>query len=67
MEKQEEKPDKETLKAWMNDPANIRWGIFYYNPKDKRLFPAKRYGLGWTVNFANRNSILAMVTVVIII
>ncbi|TCN53922.1 DUF5808 domain-containing protein [Flavobacterium circumlabens] len=27
---------------------------FYYNPKDKRLFPPKRIKqLGWTINFAN--------------
>lgn len=38
-----------------------KWGIFYYNPDDKRLFPPKRIPwMGWTVNFANPLSILAM-------
>jgi len=35
------------------------FGIFYFNPKDKRIFPPKRISaLGWTVNFANPYSII---------
>ncbi len=35
-------------------------GIFYFNPKDKRIFPPKRIAwLGWTINFGNIYSILA--------
>jgi|GEM_PF-403925 uncharacterized membrane protein len=67
MEKVNEKPDKETYEAWRKDPANWKDELLYYNPKDKRLFPPKRYGGGWTVNFANRYSILAFVVVLIII
>lgn len=45
----------------MNDD-NWKFGIFYYNKDDKRLFPPKRNKfLGWTVNFANPYSILAMI------
>ncbi|NOY76490.1 MAG: hypothetical protein GXO76_01340 [Calditrichaeota bacterium] len=40
--------------------------IFYWNPKDKRLFVPKRYGIGWTVNFANPFSILMFVAILII-
>ncbi len=31
-----------------------RWvaGIFYYNPQDPTLWVAKRFGIGWTLNFA---------------
>ena len=48
------KPDKETLKAWHDDPANWRLGVFYYNKLDKRILTPKRIqGMGWTVNFAN--------------
>jgi len=45
-----------------DDPANWIWGIFYFNPKDKRIFPPKKdkYA-GWTVNFANPVSIGAMI------
>jgi uncharacterized membrane protein len=56
--KKEENPSKETLDQWSKDPNNWIWGMFYYNPKDKRIFPPKRHPwMGWTVNFANRNSL----------
>ncbi len=50
-----------------SDPSNWLWGIFYFNKNDKRLFPPKRdkYA-GWTVNFANPYSILAMTILVIL-
>lgn len=32
-----------------NSSKYWKWGIFYYNPDDKRIFPAKRNPiLGWT-------------------
>lgn len=35
--------------------------MFYYNREDKRLLPPKYYKeMGWTVNFANPKSILAL-------
>ncbi|AZA78627.1 hypothetical protein EG347_14465 [Chryseobacterium sp. G0186] len=44
-----------------DDENHWKLGIFYYNKDDKRLFPPKRNKfLGWTVNFANPYSILAM-------
>lgn len=50
---------------WRKDPANWIWGMFYYNPEDKRLMPPKYYKeMGWTVNFANPKSILAMVALI---
>ena len=42
-----------------DNDSKWKWGLFYYNPEDKRLFPSKRFGMSWTVNFANFNSILA--------
>jgi uncharacterized membrane protein len=58
-----DKPDKETLNAWHNDPANWKLGIFYYNKLDKRILPPKRIqGMGWTVNFANPVSYLTVLT-----
>ncbi len=38
--------------------------IFYWNPEDKRIFVPKRWGYGWTVNFANPFSILALFVVI---
>lgn len=58
MENQEE-PSQETLNKWNKDPNNWKWGMFYYNKDDKRIFPPKRIAwMGFTVNFANRNSVL---------
>jgi uncharacterized membrane protein len=55
------KPTREQLDEWHTDPNNWKLGFFYFNPKDKRIFPPKRVaGLGWTVNFGNPASVLAM-------
>jgi uncharacterized membrane protein len=63
-----ENPERETLNAWHDDPANWRAGVFYYNPKDKRIFPPKRIeGFGWTVNFANPYSVLVMILLLAIV
>lgn len=64
-------PNDEKQNEWKNDPNNWIWGIFYYNPKDSRLFPPKKTKeLGWTINFANPNSVfvaIAIIAIVIII
>lgn len=62
------KPTKETINAWHKDPANWKWGIFYYNKNDKRIFPPKRVAaFGWTVNFANPYSILEVIAMIVFI
>ena len=38
----------------INNPDNWKFGIFYYNPGDKRLFlPKRNPALGYTLNFGN--------------
>jgi uncharacterized membrane protein len=35
-------------------PVNWEWRNFnkgVWNPEDERLFPPKRVGIGWTINF----------------
>lgn len=62
-----EKPNKETLEKWHQDPDNWKFDIFYFNKKDKRIFPPKRKAqFGWTINFANPLSILAIVAIITI-
>jgi uncharacterized membrane protein len=64
------KPSKETKENWLRDNKYWKWGIFYYNPEDKRIFPPKRNPwMGWTVNFGNPISIITFVilTVALII
>lgn len=63
-----EKPDKETLDSWHNNPSNWKLGVFYFNRYDKRIFPPKRVqGMGWTVNFANPFSILALAGIIAVV
>ena len=63
-----DKPSRETKEKWHNDPNNWIWGMFYYNKEDKRLMPPKRIAwMGWTVNFANRNSVLLFIFILLLI
>jgi len=62
-----QKPDTETLKEWHDYPSNWKLGILYFNKKDKRLFPPKRSYLGWTVNFANPLSVMALFAIVLLV
>lgn len=62
-----QKPDLDTLNKWHDDPSNWKFGIFYYNKEDKRIFPPKRLAiLGWTVNFANPYSYLSLIGLLIV-
>jgi len=55
-------PSQETQNQWSNDPNNWKWGVFYFNRDDNRIFPPKRIPwMGWTINFAKPKSILAFV------
>jgi uncharacterized membrane protein len=64
----QEKPSQETEEKWSKDPNNWIWGIFYYNKEDKRLMPPQRIPfMGWTVNFANRNSVLLFVFIMLLV
>lgn len=58
----ENKPSQELLNQWHKDPTNWKLGMFYFNKKDKRIFPPKRISrTGWTVNFANPLSVLVFI------
>ena len=49
-----------------NNP--YKFGIFYYDPNDKRVFVLKRIKyLGWTLNFANPISYVIMAIIIVII
>ena len=63
-----EKPSEETLRHWHSDPNNWKFGIFYFNRADKRIFPPKKIAwMGWTVNFANPLSVLAIGFVLVLV
>ena len=45
-----------------------KWGIFYYNKEDKRIFVPKRIAwAGWTINLANPYSYLVIAILFFII
>jgi uncharacterized membrane protein len=51
-----------------DDNSFWRWGVFYFNPKDKRIFPPKRLpALGWTINFGNPLSIIAFMVLIVLL
>ncbi|MBI3259173.1 MAG: hypothetical protein HYZ54_06845 [Ignavibacteriae bacterium] len=65
---QNQKPDSETRNSWHDDSSNWKFGIFYYNKADPRIFPPKRLAmLGWTVNFANPISYLSAIGLIVLI
>ena len=38
----------------VDNPDNYRWGIFYYNTDDSRIFvPKQNWCMGWTINCGN--------------
>ena len=50
------------------NPKYWKWGLFYFNKNDKRIFPPKRIkAMGFTINFANPISMIALVGIVLII
>lgn len=50
------------------DPNNWKFGVFYFNPKDKRVLVLKRIpGLGVTFNFGNPFTVIAILLTVILI
>ena len=72
----QELPKKDKLGFWdekdlddrYRDPRNWKWGMFYHNKKDERLFvPKPNPAHGSTVNFAHRLAILAFMTPLILI
>jgi uncharacterized membrane protein len=50
------------------NPEYYKWGIFYFNPNDRRIFVPKaiKY-FGYTLNFGNPYSYLVLIGTVLII
>jgi len=60
--------NEKLYEQWNKDPKNWKLWLFYYNPRDKRVFPEARFeSLGWTINFANADSVLLMMTIIVLI
>ena len=54
-----------------NDPIsnskNYRWGIFYFNKTDSRVFVPKRFGIGYTVNLSKPSVWVVIVLILMIV
>ncbi len=60
--------DGNNNKKDFSDPSYWKFGLFYYNKEDRRLFPPKQTKfLGWTINFANPYSIIAGLGIIILV
>jgi uncharacterized membrane protein len=46
-------PEQPTGFINMNDDVLWKGGIFYFNRSDHSFLVAKRFGIGWTINFGN--------------
>ncbi len=45
----------------INNPNNYKYGVFYYNTDDRRIFVPKRNKyMGWTLNFGNHFTYLIL-------
>ncbi|MBD1393136.1 DUF5808 domain-containing protein [Mucilaginibacter glaciei] len=47
-----------------DDNSHWKWGLIYYNPHNPKLIINKRYGLGWTFNFAHKGTWLFLLMVI---
>jgi len=50
-----------------NEAGSWKLGVFYFNPKDPRIFLPKRTGLGLTINFANPWAVIIFVILIALI
>ncbi|MBP2071768.1 DUF1648 domain-containing protein [Thermoanaerobacterium butyriciformans] len=64
------KIDRENDKPSSVDRDDDRYwkgGLIYYNPDDPALFVEKRFGVGWTVNFARPSIWVGIIVLILII
>ncbi len=47
-----------------DDDRHWKLGQIYFNPKDPALFLEKRFGVGWTVNFARPSAWVVLVVII---
>ena len=59
------KENENQEEAYKDDDSNWILGMFYYNKKDPSFMIEIRVGLGYTINFANKLSILLLVFIIL--
>jgi uncharacterized membrane protein len=59
-------PEQPTGFVNVNDDVLWKGGIFYFNRSDHSLLVAKRFGIGWTINFGNPVTWAALLGIVVV-
>jgi uncharacterized membrane protein len=63
----QEKSDPETSDKGFTDYTKTKFGIFYYNPDDKRLWVPKRIKwMGWLLNMGHRYAWLTIIVLLLV-
>lgn len=58
--------DPDNFKSSPGDDEYWKWGIFYFNKDNPDLFIEKKFGVGWTVNFARPGIWIFLLMIIII-
>lgn len=56
-----------TNSAFYHDDRYWYGGLFYHNPDDPAIFVPKRFGLGWTLNFAHPQARLVLLGLLLLV
>jgi uncharacterized membrane protein len=49
------------------NPEHYKWGLFYFNPDDRRIIlPKRAQWMGWTLNFANLWSYVILGSIIVV-
>ncbi len=54
------------LQSSPSDDEHWKWGIFYFNKDNPDLFVEKKFGVGWTVNFARPGIWLFLIIITVV-
>ncbi len=60
-------PEEGALTGGLADNAHWVWGVFYINRDDPSLMLESRFGIGYTLNYGNRNAVLFTVVLLVLI
>ena len=60
-----QEPTQETIEKWHENSNNWKYGFFYYNKEDNRLFVDKKLkDIGGTINFAHPKASLFIIGII---
>lgn len=54
------------LESGPGDDQHWKWGMFYFNKDDHELFVEKKFGVGWTINFARPSAWFFLFLIIVV-